>query len=201
MKSPPATHLVVHLRDEASARELHHRLKERLQECKLELHPTKTKIVYCKDEDRTGNYSHTSFKFLGFEFRPRGAKNKHGKIFCNFLPAASPSALKEMRKTVWAWRLKWCSEKSLEDLSRMFNPIIRGWVQYYGKYYKSALFPVSEQINLHLAKWVANKYKTFRRKPRRAMHALGKTARKKPILFAHWSVLGTLPAIGARRAV
>lgn len=95
----------------------------------------------------------------------------------------------------------WCCEKSLEDLSKMFNPIARGWIQYYGKYYKSALFALAEQINRHLIKWVANKYKNFRRKQRRAMHALGKIARKKTNLFAHWSILGYLPADGTRRAV
>lgn len=83
----------------------------------------------------------------------------------------------------------------------MFNPIVRGWIQYYSKYYKSALFPLSEQINRHLVKWVANKYKNYRRKQRRAMHALGRTARVKTGLFAHWSILGTLPADGMRRAV
>ena len=196
-----ADDIVIHLKDEESAERLQGHLKSRLRECKLELHPEKTKIVYCKDADRTEEYPCTSFDFLGYEFRPRGSKSKYGKLFCNFLPGASQSALKKMRKTVWAWRLKWCTEKSLEDLSRMFNPIIRGWVQYYGKYYPSALFQLSTQINLHLAKWLANKYKTYRRKPRRSMHALGKTARRNLRLFAHWSVLGTLPAIGARRAV
>jgi RNA-directed DNA polymerase len=196
-----ADDIVIHLKSEAQAIMLKARLTERLQQCKLELHPAKTKIVYCKDEDRTADYPNISFVFLGFEFRPRGAKNKHGKLFCNFLPAVSRTALTKMKRTVRAWRLKWCCEKSLEDLSNMFNPIARGWIQYYGKYYKSALFPLAEHINRHLIKWVTNKYKTFRRKQRRAGHALGKTARKKTKLFAHWSILGYLPADGTRRAV
>lgn len=196
-----ADDIVIHLKSESQAEKLKEHLKERLQQCKLELHPAKTKIVYCKDTDRTANYPNISFVFLGFEFRPRGAKNKHGKLFCNFLPAVSRMALTKMKRTVRAWRLKWCCEKSLEDLSNMFNPIARGWIQYYGKYYKSALFPLAEHINRHLIKWVSNKYKTFRRKQRRAGHALGKTARKKTNLFAHWSILGYLPADGTRRAV
>ena len=176
-------------------------LSGRLQECHLELHPIKTKIVCCKDADRTADYPNISFMFLGFEFRPRGAKNKYGKLFCNFLPAVSRSAMTEMKRSVIAWRLKWCCEKSLEDLSRMFNPIARGWIQYYGKYYKSGLFPLAERINLHLGKWVTNKYKSFRRRPRRGMHALDKRARQNTSLFSHWSILGYLLADGTRRAV
>jgi RNA-directed DNA polymerase len=196
-----ADDIVIHLKSETQAKLLKEKLTERLQQCKLDLNPAKTKIVYCKDEDRTADYPNISFVFLGFEFRPRGAKNKYGKVFCNFLPAASKTALTRMKRTVRAWRLKWCCEKSLEDLSRMFNPIARGWIQYYSKYYKSALFPLAEHINQHLGKWVANKYKPFKRRPRGARHALGKMARKKTDLFAHWSILGYLPADGTRRAV
>lgn len=196
-----ADDIVAHLKSETQAKFLNKQLSERMQKCKLELHPTKTKIVYCKDADRTADYPNISFVFLGFEFRPRIAKNKHGKIFCNFLPAVSRTALTKMKRIVRAWRLKWCSEKSIEDLSRMFNPIARGWIQYYSKYYKSALFPIAEQINRHLIKWVTNKYKNFRRKQRRAMYVLGKMARRKTNLFAQWSILGYLPADGTRRAV
>ena len=196
-----ADDIVIHLKSERQAIDLRNCLEARLKECHLELHPTKTKIVYCKDVDRRAQYSNISFKFLGFDFRPRGAKNKFGKMFCSFLPAVSRDALTRIKRTIRAWRLKWCSEKGIEDLSRMFNPIIRGWVQYYSAYYKSGLFPMSEQINRHLIKWMCNKYKTFRRKPRRAMYALGKLARKQPNLFAHWSKLGALPADGTRRAV
>lgn len=196
-----ADDIVIHLKSEAQAERLKSQLAERLKQCKLELHQTKTKIVYCKDADRTAEYPNISFVFLGFEFRPRGAKNKYGKLFCNFLPAVSRAALTKMKRIVRAWRLKWCCEKGIEDLSKMFNPIARGWIQYFSKYYKSALFPLAEHINRHLVKWVANKYKNFRGRPRRAMYALGKMARKKTNLFAHWSMLGYLPADGTRRAV
>src|SRR5688572_19238384 len=174
-----ADDIVIHLKSEAQAEWLRGRLEERLRQCHLELHPVKTKIVYCKDADRTADYPNISFEFLGFEFRPRGAKNKHGKLFCNFLPAVSRRNLTGMKRTVRAWRLKWCSEKSIEDLSRMFDRIARGWIQYYSKYYKSALFPLAEHINQHLGKWAANKYKPLRRKQRRALHTVGKMARQK----------------------
>lgn len=196
-----ADDIIIHVRSEQEAEELQSNLATRLQQCHLELHPEKTKIVYCKDADRRRDYPTTSFVFLGYEFRPRGARNKWGKLFCNFLPAVSRKALTTMQGTVRAWRLKWCCEKSLEDLSRMFNPIARGWIQYFGKYYKSGLFSLAEHLNQHLRKWVMIKYKRYRRKPRKAMHALGKMARAKPYLFAHWQVLGYLPADGTRRAV
>lgn len=161
-----ADDIIIHAKNEKQAKLLLARLQERLNQCYLELHPQKTKIVYCKDADRTDDYPNISFTFLGFEFRPRSAKNKYGKLFCNFLPAISRQALTEVKRTVRAWRLMWCSEKSLEDLSKMFNPIARGWILYYGKYYKSGLFPLAERINLHLGKWLRNKYKTYKRKPR-----------------------------------
>lgn len=196
-----ADDIVIHARNEAEAKEVQTSLTARLRECHLEIHPTKTKIVYCKDADRTGDFPNISFEFLGYEFRPRRAKNKYGKLFCNFLPAVSRTALTRMKRIVRAWRLKWCNEKSLKDLSHMFNPIARGWIQYYSKYYKSELFNLAEHINQHLRKWVMNKYKQYRRKPRKAMHMLGKMAKNSPNLFAHWKLLGYLPADGTRRAV
>lgn len=196
-----ADDIVIHCKSEAQAQMLWKTLAERMQLCKLSLHSEKTRIVYCKDEDRKRDYPNIKFEFLGYEFRPRGSKNKYGKTFINFLPAASQRAMKEMRRTVRAWRLKWCIEKTPEDLSRMFNPIIRGWINYYGKYYKSRLFPLSNHIDLHLAAWLGNKYKRYKRKPRKAMHKLGKLARKSTHLFAHWKQLGYLPADGTRRAV
>lgn len=196
-----ADDIVIHCKSEAQAKMLWTKLGNRMKACMLSLHPEKTKIVYCKDEDRRKEYPNIKFEFLGYEFRPRGARNKWGKLFLNFLPAVSQRAMKEMRKTVRAWRLKWCIEKTPEDLSKMFNPIIRGWVNYYGKYYKSALFPISNHLDLHLAAWLMNKYKNYRRKPRKAMHKLGKLARKSTHLFAHWKQLDYLPADGTRRAV
>jgi RNA-directed DNA polymerase len=197
-----ADDIVIHCCSEAQAKMLREKLDSRMKSCCLTMHPEKTKIVYCKDADRCNEYPCTKFTFLGFEFRPRGAKNRWGKLFLNFLPAASPEALKKMRRTVRAWRLKWCSEKTPQDLSRMFNPFIRGWVNYYGKYYKSALFGLATQINLHLAAWAANKYKTCRRKMRKAKRLVGKIADTQPSLFAHWDILGyRVSSDGKRRAV
>src|SRR6202050_3019056 len=113
-----------------------------MEECRLELHPKKTKIVYCKDDDRRRRYPNEKFDFLGYGFQPRRSKNRFGKYFINFSPAISDQAGKSIREEIRSWDLHLRSDKSIEDQSRMFNPKIRGWLQYYGRYYRSALISV-----------------------------------------------------------
>ncbi len=110
----------------------------------LEFHPEKTQIVYCKDEDRRRTYPHEKFDFLGYTFRPRRSKNRKGKFFINFCPAVSDKAVKAIRAEIRRWNLHLRSDKSIEDLSRMFNPIIRGWLQYYGRFYRSVYPPIRQ---------------------------------------------------------
>lgn len=178
-----------HCKSKAQVEELKQSLSERMQEVGLELHPEKTKIVYCKDSDRREDYSHNSFDFLGYTFRPRKSKNRWGKFFINFTPAISNKAAKAIRTTSrkWDWPLR--SDKQLEDLARMFNPIIRGWINYYGRYYKSALIPTLKCLERRLVMWATRKYKRLRCHRRRAAEWLRRIARKQPNLFAHWSVL------------
>ena len=135
------------------AQALQESLKQRLEECGLELHPEKTRIIYCKDDDRKGDYLETSFDFLGYTFRPRRSKNWKGKYFINFTPAVSNKAKKAMRQTIRGWRMHLKPDKSIEDLSRMFNPVIRGWINYYGRFYKSELYPVLRHMDKALTKW------------------------------------------------
>jgi RNA-directed DNA polymerase len=125
---------IVHCRTEAEAQEVRAAIAARLRDCGLELHPEKTKIVYGKDDDRRGTYPNGKFDFLGYTFRPRRSKNRFGKFFVNFTPAVSDKAVKVIRAEIRSWDLYLRSDKSIEDLSRMFNPIIRGWLQYYGRY-------------------------------------------------------------------
>jgi len=125
-------------------------IAERLQTCGLELHPEKTKIVYCKDDLRKRKYPNEKFDFLGYAFQPRRSKNRKGKFFINFSPAVSNKAAKAIRDTFRSWNLPKRSDKTIEDLSRMFNPIIRGWLQYYGRYYRSALYPTMREPRLGL---------------------------------------------------
>jgi len=186
---------IVHCESEEQAQQMKRAIGERLAECKLELHPEKTRIIYCKDGDRRGNYLNERFDFLGFTFRPRRSKNRWGKFFINFSPAVSDKATKAMRQTIRSWTLQRRSDKSLDDLSRMFNPILRGWITYYGQYYKSALYPMFVDLNRILARWAMRKYKKVRGHARRAMHWLGRIARQRPEMFSHWQ-MGLLPTVG-----
>lgn len=186
---------VAHCRSIEDAEKLHDSLKKRFEECKLELHPDKTRIVYCKDDDRRGDYPEIQFDFLGYTFRPRRSKNKYGKFFINFTPAVSNKAKKAMCQTIHGWRLHLKPDKALEDLSRMFNPVIRGWVNYYGRFYKSELYSVFRHMDRALVRWVRKKYKKLAGHQRRATYWLGRIARREPRLFKHWQ-MGICPSAG-----
>lgn len=179
---------IVHCRTKREAEEVWEAIAARLKDCRLELHPEKTKVVYCKDDDRRGNYPMQKFDFLGYTFRPRRSKSHKGKFFINFTPAVADKAAKAIRAEIRSWHLPKRSDKSIEDLSRMFNPIIRGWLQYYGRYYRSAMYPSMRQLDRALTRWASRKYKKLRRHKRRAAHWIGRISRRAPKLFAHWQM-------------
>jgi group II intron reverse transcriptase/maturase len=180
---------ICHCGSEAEAEGLRAAIARRFADCGLELHPQKTKIVYCKDDDRRGTYPEQKFDFLGYTFRPRRSKNRYGKYFVNFTPAVSNKAAKSMRQTMRRWAFHNRSDKSLEDIAHMFNPVLRGWINYYGRFYKSALTPTFQHFDRTLARWATRKYKRLRGHRRRARHWLGRIARQQPELFAHWWLL------------
>jgi len=190
-----ADDIIVHCRSEEQVRFIKTKIEKRLIECKLEAHPGKTKIVYCKDSNRRGNYPNKKFDFLGYSFRPRLSKDRWNRYFVNFSPAVSNKAAKSIRETIRSWRIHKRSDKSIYDLSRIFNPVIRGWINYYGKYYKSALYSIFNQLNRALIKWAMRKYKRLRNRQRKAYYWLGRIARKIPNIFAHWR-LGAQPSAG-----
>ena len=174
----------MHAKSLAEAEELLAALRERMRECGLELHPQKTRIVYCQDSDRRGQYEHIAFDFLGYTFRPRRAKNWRGKMFVSFLPGVSQKAAKAIRSRIRGWKLGATRNNlSLEDLARAVNPVVRGWINYYGRYYPSALKLVLRNVDRALAYWVRRKYKRYARHRRRAEHWLGRVARRSPGLF------------------
>ena len=177
---------IVHCRSEQQAQEMRRVIAERLRNCGLELHPEKTKIVYCKDDLRRGTHPNEKFDFLGYTFRPRRSKNRKGKFFINFSPAVSSRAAKAIRDQIRSWNLPKRSDKAIEDLSRMFNPIIRGWLQYYGRYYRSALYPPMRGLDRDLALWAKRKYKKLRGHLRRATRWIARLSQRAPELFAHW---------------
>jgi RNA-directed DNA polymerase len=182
-----------HCVSEEQAKKLRDALEKRFAECGLQLHPEKTKIVYCKDEDRRGNFLHEKFDFLGYGFRARRSKNRWGKFFINFSPGISKAATKAICGEIRGWQLRCRIDRWIDDLARMFNPIIRGWITYYGRYYKSALYPALRYLDQCLAGWAMAKYKRLRRHRRRAAQWVRKTASRDPRLFAHWPLLHHAP--------
>jgi RNA-directed DNA polymerase len=170
---------VIHCVSEEQARQVRDALAVRLAAVGLELHPDKTRIVYCKDADRRGDHEVTSFTFLGYTFRPRLAKSKHGKHFVSFLPAVSRDAVTAMGREIRSWHIARRSDKSLGDLARMFNSIVHGWINYYGRFYKSMLYPLLRRINDHLVRWAMRKYKRLRRREKRAGELLAEASRRK----------------------
>ena len=190
---------VVHCGSERQARQVRDAIAARLAQVGLELHPDKTRIVYCKDDDRRGDHEVTSFTFLGYTFRPRLAKSKYGKHFVSFLPAVSKDAVKAMGAEIRSWHWAKRSDKSLDDLAQMFNSVVQGWINYYGRFYKSELLCFLRRLNRHLVRWACRKYKRLKRRERRAMAWLAEIAHRSPRLFAHWR-LGARPdgwAMGA----
>ena len=179
---------IVHCRTKREAEEVREAIAARLTDCRLELHPEKTQIVYCKDDNRRGNYPIEKFDFLGYTFRPRRSKNHRGKYFISFTPAVSNKAARAIRAKIRSWHLPVRSDKSIEDLSRMFNPIVRGWLQYYGQYYRSAMYPSMRHLDRALTRWASRKYKKLRRHRRRAAHWIARISRRDPRLFAHWQM-------------
>jgi len=184
---------LLHCRSRRQAEYVLARVRARLRECRLEIHPDKTKIIYCKDINRTGSFENVSFEFLGFEFRPRRAFDKYGRRYVNFSPAVGRSSLKAMHREMRSWHLQLKNSKSLDDLSHMFNPVIRGWMAYYGRFYPSAMSPIWRALNAWLTRWVMRKWKRFARRKRRAFRHLGRLAQVNRRLFVHWEK-GVIPA-------
>ena len=180
---------ICHCRSEDEARALWVALEARFAACGLVLHPQKTKLVYCKDTNRRGDFPIQSFTFLGYMFRPRKAIWRGGQYGVSFLPAASPDALKAVRQTIRRWELHHRSDMALNDLARKYNPYIRGWINYYSHFYKSALAWTLRRVDAFLIRWARNKFKRLRLRPRGAREWFTRVVRGDPNRFAHWRFL------------
>jgi len=180
---------VCHCKSRAQVEMLQRKLNERMDRVGLELHPEKTKIVYCKDDNRAGEYANITFDFLGYTYRPRTVKSRSGKLFIGFTPAISNKAAKAIRQNSreWNWRLQ--SGSSLETLAMKYSQVIQGWINYYGRFYPSALIPTLYCLESRLIKWAMRKYKHLRNHRRRAAQWLKGIARKEPELFSYWRLL------------
>ena len=178
---------LVHCKSEAQALQMLEVLKQRFEGCGLELHPVKTKIVYCKDGARKGDYENTSFDFLGYTFSRRVSKNrKRNSLFVSFNPAVSKEALKSMRLKIRKLRVRQCTELNLPQLAKWLNPMISGWIAYYGKFRRSALYGMCRHVNKALVRWAMSKYKTLRGHKIKTSKMLEQIAKHHSYLFAHW---------------
>lgn len=182
-----ADDVVIHCSTKEQALAVKAAVEARLRRCKLEMHPDKTRVVYCRDSNRRQGHEHIQFDFLGYCFRPRAAKSKRGKVFCNFLPAIGAKASKAIVAEVRSWKLHRRSDKALSELARIYNPKIRGWLNYYGRYYLSELQRTFRRLDRRLVRWAQKKYKRFQGREERAWRWLGHVAKRMPGLFAHWS--------------
>ena len=177
---------VVHCVSLEQARRVLAALAARMEQVGVRLHPGKTRIVYCKDGKRRGSHEHTSFTFLGFTFRARGARTKNGTIFTSFLPAISKDALNKVSAEIRSWRLHRLTGSAFGDLARKINPQVRGWMQYYGAFYRSALLPPLRRINDYLVRWLRKKYKRLRTF-RKAHDAWKRVTSQYPRYLPHWA--------------
>lgn len=181
---------VAHCRSESEAKKLLAAIDNRLRECKLEMHPEKSGIVYCKDSNRRSEYRKTSFTFLGYEFRPRIAKGRDGRIWTSFLPAISATAKKRIMQTIREWKLPRQTSVSLNELAKLYNPQIRGWMNYYRHFYRSALHRLYDHIDQKLVRWAQHKYRKLAGRQVRARAWLRKVVSRQPRLFVHWLAHG-----------
>jgi RNA-directed DNA polymerase len=190
------TRLVVQCVSEKQAEYLRDKIRERLRKCRLELHPEKTKIVYCQGGRRPGRYKNEKFDFLGYRFQTRSVRNRKGKIVNSFYPAISARARKRIHQQIRSWRIHLKTTQSLEEIAEGINPAVRGWVNYYGAYYRSELGYTMYQLNNYLSRWVFRKYKRLKNKQwAKANDWLGRIANERPDLFAQWKA-GFRPATG-----
>jgi RNA-directed DNA polymerase len=178
---------LVHCRTEQEAQAIRAALDARFTQCALQMHPEKTKIVYCKDGSRKGRYPTTEFDFLGYTFRRRAVKNrKRNSMFVSFTPAVSNKAVKAMRQTTRKLNYRNRTDLSLADIARMHNPILRGWLAYYGRFYRSAMYPVFRHFNKTLVSWAMKKYKRLKGHKIRASRFLEHLSETRSYLFVHW---------------
>ena len=190
-----ADDVILHFKSKAQAQVVLDAIVERLAQVGLELNLDKTRIVYCKDSNRTGSHEHEQFTFVGYTFRPRRARNRSGALFVSFAPAVSDVAAKAIGRRIKRWRLHLRSGQTLADLAEAINRIVWGWINFYGRFYRSELISLLRVIDEYIVRWAMRKYKRLRGRPTRAWRFLASVARREPGLFAHWKA-GARPQAG-----
>ncbi len=184
-----ADDVVAHCKSESQAQFVLDRIKKRMRSLNVELNLDKTKIVYCKDSHRFGSHEHERFDFLGYTFRPRSSRDGKGAMFVNFSPAVSDEAAKKIRRRIRRLRIHLWSGTTLTRIAREINPIVHGWINYYGKFYPAVLAKSLRSIEMYLVRWAMRKYKRLRGHYMRAWRFLDRVAKREPRLFAHWRLV------------
>ncbi|MBT8439299.1 MAG: group II intron reverse transcriptase/maturase [Gammaproteobacteria bacterium] len=181
---------VIHCRSLKQARWMLTAVANRLRECKLSIHPDKSKVVYCKDSKRQGHYENVQFTFLGFTFSPRCAEGKEGVLFTGFLPAVSDDAKKAMRSRIRQWKLHRRTGRQLSDIAKATNAVLLGWWNYYGSFYPSAMRDVYNYFDRKLMQWARRKYRNLKGGLLGSYRWLKRMAELQPGLFVSWRLFG-----------
>lgn len=184
-----ADDVIVHCNSKEEAETLKAKISQRMIDCGLELHPEKTKVIFCKDANRRGEYPVYSFDFLGFCFRPRLSKNRWGRYFVNFSPGIAQKSKKKIFAEIREWGLHRKSGLPIEALASKMNPAVRGWIEYYGAFFKSNLLFLVHHLDSVIFRWLRKKYKKLGRTAKKANHWIRRVKAKYPDLFVHWSLL------------
>jgi RNA-directed DNA polymerase len=182
-----ADDIIIHCATRKEAEEALSNVRTRMEGYGLELHPEKTKIVHCKNRNRQDQHLDLSkkFDFLGYEFKPRTAKERDGSLWTVFTPAISTKAKKRIREKIKSSKVLKMTNITTEQLARSVNKYTRGIINYYGKFRKSELDKVFYILDYRIVKWVRKKYKSC--KGRRAgWKELLRLKKENAKLFAHW---------------
>ena len=174
-------------------------IEGRLKECKLEMHPDKSKVVYSKDDRRRKDYPRIQFTFLGYTVRPRRTQDRYAKSRTSFLPPLTAAAIRRMMSEIRKWKLPRQTSVDLNQLARQYNTALRGWLNYYGQFYKFAMRRVFNHFHRALLRWARRKYRKLAGRPRRSQRWLQKMVNRQPRLFIHWLAFGrvTVRTMGA----
>ena len=190
---------IIHCRTQNEGHTVMKAVAKRLTQCGLEMHATKTKVVYCRDSTRKRDktYPIVSFDFLGFTFKPRLALNPTRKErFTTFTPAVGIKAMKSMNEKMKKWEALKKTTNTLQEIATAINPVVRGWINYYGKFYKTKMIKFMHNLNIKLASWARRKYKKLRTSEMKAIRWLHQISVRRPKLFAHWELLDSKPTAG-----
>ena len=180
---------IIHCVSQAHAEQTLKRIEARMASCNLELHPHKTKLVYCRDYRRKGSYKEVKFDFIGYSFQPRPSKSKQtGKMFLGYDCAISISSRKQIADKLEKLNIVNMSCKSIVGIAQHLNPLIRSWIEYYGRFKGYEMSKVFRLLRCRLVRWARRRYKRYRTSLRRAYKWLDNVRKQYPNLFYHWQL-------------